>query len=176
MAKMFLDAYVLLMVVILTYIIVKIDPIKLVKSFIPSYTFYYRSSDLKITKNTASGVENTTNVSHGEDNFKKQIQDTKLYSDTSFKNVTGFGFYNAFILKTENGTYDIENAQFFINDKDSFNFIVSTFSKNNARDGILNPGVYTYTITGGSGIFADKLGTVVFDVNTNGVRKVNVYL
>lgn len=175
MAKMVLDIYLLSLVVIITYIIVKIDPIKLVKGFIPSYTFYYRAADLRITQNNPSGAENTSNVTHGQDNFKKEIQDTKLYDSESCTNVSGYGFYNAFILKTENGTYDIENAQFFINENDSFNFIVSSFSKN-AIPGLLSAGVYTYTITGGSGIFANKIGSVVFDVKQSGVRKVIVYI
>jgi hypothetical protein len=175
MAKMVLDIYLLFLIIFIIYIIVKIDPIKLVKRFIPSYTFYYRASDLRVTKNNPNGAENTTNVTNGEDNFKKEIQDTKLYDSESFTNVSGYGFYNTFILKTENGTYDVENAQFYINENDSFNFIVSSFSKNKTP-GLLSPGLYTYTITGGSGIFANKIGSVEFDVKQSGVRKVSVYI
>ena len=100
MAKMVLDIYLLFLIIFIIYIIVKIDPIKLVKRFIPSYTFYYRASDLRITQNNPNGAENTTNVTNGEDNFKKEIQDTKLYDSESFTNVSGYGFYNTFILKT----------------------------------------------------------------------------
>ena len=175
MAKISIDMYLLTIAVIVSYIIIKIDPIKMIKNLFPSYTFYYRASDLRITKNNSSGSENTTNVTNGEDNFKKQIQDTKLYDSTSFTKVSGHGFYNNFILKTDNGTYDIEDAQFFINCNDSFNFTVASFSKNE-NPGYLKPGIYKFSINGGSGIFANSSGNIVFNVLSNGVRKVHVYL
>ena len=176
MAKISIDMYLLTIAVIVSYIVVKIDPIKMIKNLFPIYTFYYKKSDIRVTKNTPSGVEDTNNnSSNGESNFKKNISDVKLYSDPSLKNVAGFAFYSNFILKTDNGQYDIENAQYFINEFDSFNFIESTFSKNK-EGGFLNPGMYTYTITGGSGKFANASGTIVFNVQNNGMRKVQVYL
>jgi hypothetical protein len=129
----------------------------LIKKLYPSYTFYYTEDDLNINK-----VSENSHITH-----------MNLY-DKSHQQVLGSGYFNVSTLKTQNGTYDIEHGIFFLDNNDSISFTITQFNKN-IVGGLLNSGNHTFSITGGSGKFANSTGVVEFNVSGK-LREVKVYM
>ena len=69
-------------------------------------------------------------------------------------------------------TFDFEESSFCFNDTDAIHFTILSKDSN----GYFEPGKYTYSISGGSGSLAGSKGYVVFNVSSDGLRQVSIYI
>ena len=116
---------------------------------------YYNKSDLKVCQN---------------------VQRTYLFADG---NIAGFAIYNLVFINDPNfDQVDIEDSTFFLgssisyNDSIFFKIALSGKSVNN----VLNPGIYKFGISGGTGKFINASGTVTFEVDEEGNRNITIHV
>ena len=115
----------------------------------------------------------------------KQLQNTVIYDTTittgELSGPIGNAFFDISVLKipdgTDNTVYDTELSYFMFttgsgSQTDTIAFTIALYNPGSA--GFLSSGSYTFEITSGSGTYLGAVGSVVYVINSDGLRTVTI--
>ena len=133
-------------------------------------TVFYSGDDIREWVNKSISPSNNGGIGGG--NAVSTVQQVNLYDKSS--NIVGLSLGNATSYDIGSHEYVSYKLTYFF-DEGTIDFVIST--KDNSSGRRLNPGKYFSKIYGGTGLYINVTGYVVFEVldDRKNIRKIKFY-